>query len=48
MNHVRQDGEQQARTVTGTFYQSSMTSSSANIQTQSKPIMTQTSATFMT
>jgi len=47
---VRQDAEQQqqpTRTLTGTFYQSSMSNASNNIQTQSKTIVAQTSATFM-
>lgn len=45
---VRQDAEQQpTRILAGTFYQSSMTNASNNLQTQSKTIVAQTSATFM-
>ncbi|CAF3661708.1 unnamed protein product [Rotaria sp. Silwood1] len=49
-NHIRQDGEhqQQPRILSGTLYQSPLTTTSTNISTQSKSNVAQASATFMT
>ena len=46
---IRQDGEQQqpARTLTGTFFQTSLNNSPNNISSQPKPMVNQTSATFI-
>ncbi|CAF1098524.1 unnamed protein product [Rotaria magnacalcarata] len=48
INHIRQDGDQQPRLLSGTLYQSPMTTTSTNISAQSKSNVTQASATFMT
>jgi len=47
-SHIRQDGEQQqTRMLSGTIYQTQMTTST-NVPTQTKSIVAQASATFMT
>jgi hypothetical protein len=50
-SHIRQDGEQQqqqTRMLSGTMYQTTMTSSASNLPTQTKSTVAQASATFMT
>jgi hypothetical protein len=48
INHVRQDTEQQhPRPITGTFYQTSLTSSASNLPSQPRATIIQTSATFI-